>query len=98
MYSHFYNQVLIRAVFLLLFNKKLKELKATIGLKQRCVLNPALFSVVSDWTIKEAKKKMKTIQMGCWQIEQIEPKKLIFADEMALIVNSDQSYDKIWRF
>lgn len=72
-------------------NEESREFVTEIGVKQGCVLSPLLFSIVIDEAIKNAKKKMKTLKLGHWQMEQTEINELMFADDMAIVTDSEKN-------
>lgn len=72
-------------------NEESREFVTEIRVKQGCVLSPLLFSIVLDEAIKNAKKKMKTLKLGYWQMEQTEINELMFADDMAIVSDSEKN-------
>ena len=71
-------------------NDEFREFKTRKGVKQGCVLSPLLFSAVLDEAIKEAKRKMKKLTLGYWQMRQTQPKELMIADDMALVADAQK--------
>lgn len=62
---------------------------AKVGVKQVCIPSP-LFVIVIDEGVKDAKRRMREVNLGYYRMQGIKVSELLYSDDMAMVPESEE--------
>jgi hypothetical protein len=72
-------------------NTVLEEFRTTAGVRQGDILSPYLFIISMDDIMKDCKQHTRDFTMGNWKMRPVQISEMAFADDVALIVKTEQN-------